>query len=108
MDDHLRVGARSEPVTLGGELLPQLTVVVDLAVQDDDDGLVLIEDRLIARLEVDDREPLHPESHALLDEGSARIGAAMLDHLAHTRQQLRIDGTPGGDLARYPAHRGAG
>ena len=43
---------------LAAQSLPQLAEVVDLAVEDDDDGSVLVEDRLIAGNEVDDPQSL--------------------------------------------------
>ena len=40
------------------ELVPQLDVVVDLAVLHHPEAAVLVEERLVATLEVDDREPV--------------------------------------------------
>src|SRR5207247_2599339 len=55
--EHLGVAVRAKTVTGALELGAQLPVVVDLAVLDDVDAAVLVRDRLVARLEVDDREP---------------------------------------------------
>ena len=55
--EHLGVAMRAEPVTGAFELVLELAVVVDLAVLDDDDGAVLVRDRLVAAGQVDDREP---------------------------------------------------
>src|SRR3954469_8634383 len=52
------------------ELAPKLAVVVDLPVLDDVDGAVLVPDRLVTGLAVDDRETPRGERHR------ARAGAA--------------------------------
>ena len=46
------------------QALAQLAVVVDLAVEDDRDRAVLVEDRLVAGGEVDDAQALDPEADA--------------------------------------------
>ena len=43
------------------QLLAQLLEVVDLAVEDDDDRSILVEDRLVAGHEIDDAQALDPE-----------------------------------------------
>ena len=43
-------------MTAALQLGPQLAVIVDLAVLDDDDAAVLVGERLVAAVEVDDRE----------------------------------------------------
>ena len=62
--DDLGVGRRREAVAARHELAPQLAVVVDLAVEDDPDRAVLVGDRLLAGLEVDDGQPAHAEPDA--------------------------------------------
>ena len=61
MQVHLGVAVRAKRMAVALELAPQLRVVVDLAVLDDDTRAVLVRDRLIASREVDDREPPGPE-----------------------------------------------
>src|SRR5439155_534712 len=55
--EHLRVALRAEPMARALQLGAQLPVVVELAVLDDVHGAVLVRERLVAGLEVDDREP---------------------------------------------------
>ncbi len=62
--DHLGVAARRERVPGALQVGAQLAVVVDLAVEDDGDGAVLVEDRLIAGREVDHAQPLDPKPDA--------------------------------------------
>src|SRR5207302_7375094 len=56
VEQDLRVAVRAKAMAGALELLSQLAVVVDLAVLDDVDRPVLVADRLVARVEVDDRE----------------------------------------------------
>ena len=56
VDDHLGVAVAREAVPLRLELGAQLAVVVDLAVLDDLQAPVLVRERLVAGVEVDDRE----------------------------------------------------
>jgi hypothetical protein len=65
VDDDLGVGLRGEGVAQLLELGAQLAVVVDLAVEDEPDRLVLVGDRLVAAGPVDDGEPAVPETHAV-------------------------------------------
>ena len=91
VDDHLGVALRREAVPAAAELGGQLLVVVDLAVQHDDDRAVLVEDRLVAGLEVDDSQPLDAEADAVVEEEAARVWAAVLDHRAHALEQRTLD-----------------
>ena len=86
------------------EVVSDLAVVVDLAVQDDGDGSVLVEDRLVAGGQVDDPEALNAETDPGVDEETARIRPAVLDHRAHPREQLLVDSRPDRDLTRNAAH----
>ena len=69
VDDDLGVGPRSRS---GGRARSSSSrsswIVVDLAVQDDDDRPVLVVDRLVARDEVDDRRRWTPRPDPVLDE----------------------------------------
>src|SRR6266850_1435326 len=65
------------------ELGAQLAEVVDLAVEHDPDGTVLVVDRLMAGREIDDAQAPHAERDALVDEHAFIVGAAMADHVAH-------------------------
>jgi hypothetical protein len=63
VQDHFGVGRRGEGVARR-EFSADVVVVVDLAVEDDDDRTVFIVDRLPATLEIDDREPLEGQAGA--------------------------------------------
>ena len=82
----------------------QLAVVVDLAVLDDGRAAVLVRDRLVARVEVDDREPSRREPDAAVDERAFRVGAAMPERRRHRREAVAVDPAPGRDDPADPAH----
>ena len=81
--EDLGVGAGAELVPAPPELLPQLLVVVDLAVEDHLQVAVFVRDRLVPAGEVDDAEPTHAEPEATFDEGAPVVGPPMPDGVAH-------------------------
>src|SRR5882672_1419693 len=88
------------------ELGAQLVEVVDLAVQDNGQRAVLVEDRLLSVGYVDDREALHPEGHAAIVVEAAFVRPAMHHGIAHRVHRARIDCAPEVDLPCYSAHLG--
>jgi hypothetical protein len=106
MDEHLGVGVRgAERVPRALELGPQLRVVVDLAVLDHDHAPVLARDRLVAALEVDDRQPPGGEPGLAVDHLAAAVGPAMHERGAHRGEHAAVDGPPvGADDAADAAH----
>src|SRR5690606_28499255 len=83
VDYHLGVALGGEGVPISLQAALQVPIVVDLAVEDNAYRSVLVMDRLISGLQVDDPEPLDRDSGTLGRENPARIGAAMVDRLAH-------------------------
>src|SRR5262249_16219545 len=81
VDETFRVRARTKGMARSVELRAQLRVVVDLAVEHDGDGLVLVPDRLTPGVEVDDGEPAHAERESSFDEGALVVGPTVLDDL---------------------------
>src|SRR5882724_1500168 len=61
MDDYLGVGCGPKRVTASLEFGHELDVVVNLAVQHNRDRAILVENRLMPALEVNDRETPHSE-----------------------------------------------
>ena len=106
VDEHLRVGVRRPEAVAGGlELGPQRGMVVDLAVLHDDDAAVLVGDRLVAALEVDDRQPPRGQAGAAQQRLPCAVGPAVAQRVAHGAQQRGVDGAPvGADDAADPAH----
>ena len=106
VDDRFGVAVGAERVAGAHELLVQLLVVVNLAVEHDADRAVLVEDRLLAAFEVDDAEPAHAERDAVVDVDALFVGTAVHHHAAHRADLVLDDGliVPADDSG-YAAHR---
>src|SRR5262245_65357035 len=89
MDDHLGVRGRGKAVTPCLELGPELAVVVDLAVEDDPYGAVLVGQGLAARIEVDDAETPHPDPERPVAVDASAVGSPMENRLRHLLQDGR-------------------
>jgi hypothetical protein len=92
MNDHLGVGPRGESMAVGLKVGPESLEVVDLAVQNDGDGLVLVVDRLSTGDEVDDAEPAMAEGAATVrGHVEARsVRAAMGDRVGHRAERYQV------------------
>src|SRR5439155_19318383 len=66
VEDRLRIALGPEDVAARDEATTQLAIVVDLAVEDDDLGAVLVEYRLLPAAQVDDAQPSHPQADRAL------------------------------------------
>ena len=98
--DDLDVPDAAERVPLRLELGTQLAVVVELAVDDRYHVAALVRDRLVASLEVDDREPPHRQPGTLADPAALAVGPAVPEQL-HGIERL---GARVSDDAEDPAH----
>ncbi len=117
MDEDLGVRVRRETVAAALQLTAQLAVVVDLAVLDDGDAAVLVGDRLVAVLEVDDRESPHRQRNPALVEETIAVRSAMVEPRVHRPDRLDVgnrtplsrghsaDAAHGGSLIRAGAAR---
>ena len=84
--DDLGVGAAAEGDALALEAGAQIAVVVDLAVEDDDQPAVRRSHRLVpGRRQIDDGQPAEAERHARrrVDEIAGVVGAAMRQRRGH-------------------------
>ena len=81
----LGVGMRREGVSrTSGAAAADLVMVVDLAVEHDDDRAILVEDRLLASGDVDDAQAAHAERDAVITRRSVlRRPGPVLDRGAH-------------------------
>src|SRR5262245_57648564 len=106
VDEDLGAAVGGGCVSPPAELLPELAVVVDLAVLDHLDAAVLVADRLIASREVDDREAAHRQAARPVDQAAVRVGTAVDQRLVHRRQRrgIRGRGPVEADETAYPAH----
>ena len=89
--EDLGVARAAEAMPLRDQLGAQLDVVVDLAVQRRPDGAVLVGDRLVAGLEVDDAQPARADPHARLDVEAVGVGAAVCERVGHRVDGGRVD-----------------
>ena len=81
------VAGGAEAVAGGPQLLPQLDVVVDLAVEDDDKLAILRAHRLMTGgAQVQDGESAKPEPHLLMEIQARIVGAAVSDAPGHLAQ----------------------
>ncbi len=83
---------RDELVAAFFEFGSDLAIVVQLAVHHHDDRAVAVKNRLVAGLQIDDRQPPHPECDRVVDPHPFGIWPAMHDRLAHRVQHgLGVD-----------------
>ena len=66
----------------------QFDVVVNLAVADDVDRAILVGDRLVAGLQIDNAQAAKPEPDARRGEKAFAIGSAMPQRVGHAREHL--------------------
>src|SRR5262249_51762236 len=105
VNDDLRVRLGGKAMSACEQRFAQLAVVVDLPVQDDDDRPVLVEDRLVAGIQVDDRQTLNAEADVAIDVDAARVRPSVLDDSAHLLDQRAIhSAVRPGDFPRDPTH----
>ena len=91
VDEHLGVAVAAEHVSVRNQLGAQMQVVVDLAVEGDPDGPVLVRHRLGAgRGEIDDRQAPVAERDGPVHVQAAPVGAAMRDDLRHASDELAV------------------
>src|SRR6185369_17401372 len=83
MDDRFGVTRRTEHVSAAREPRPQLAVVVDLAVEHDPDGAVLVRHGLVSVLEIDDAQPPHAEGDAVAEMDAFVIRSTVRHRAAH-------------------------
>jgi hypothetical protein len=106
VDDDFGVGMGAEGVAQCLELRHQILEVVDLAVEDDDDRAVLVEQRLLSGGEVDDRQAAVTESDARFEMQPALVRTPMELGLVHAMQEVARDVAiaEGVEDAGYAAH----
>src|SRR5437870_9563115 len=104
MDDRLAVARRAEPMAACLERLPQLAIVVDLAVAHDAHGARLVLERLRAALDVDDGEPAMAERGLRVAPPSLPVRPAVGERGGHPPHEPGVDGVgPDADQARDAA-----
>src|SRR5215469_2374761 len=88
MDNNFGITGRSKSMSLRLQLLTQITIVVNFTVKHDPNRLVLIRDRLLARLQIDDAQSPHPDSHLTLNAVTKVIRSSVDECVAHRTDQF--------------------
>ena len=108
MNDGFGVGMRGEAMAARFEVLAQLGIVVNFAVQHHPQRSIFIRERLMAAGQVDDAQAAKSEAEPGVGENTFIIGTAMNDRLGHAMDELLPDLVPP-LVFEYPAdsaHRG--
>ena len=79
--DHFGIAARPEVIAQGLKLRHQRAVVVDLAVEDDTHAAIFAEQGLLARDQIDNRQPPVPQGQARLQVDITLVGATVELHI---------------------------
>ena len=90
MQDDLGVGLGGEGMSQVDQLAAQFTVVVDLPVHGDGHGGVLVEDGLVAALQVDDAQAPKTQSHPPINEMPLIVGASVGNDVRHPLEHGRF------------------
>src|SRR5258706_4268022 len=72
------------------QVLAQLLKVVNLPVEDDPDGSVLVANRLMPRVEIDDAQAPHAKPHRTVHVDACIVRTAMPDRPAHASDQIGV------------------
>ncbi len=91
VQQHFRVAFGGEGVARRDQFLTQRLVIVDLAVEGDDQRAVFVVDGLLAAAEVDDAQPPVPQRGVLVDVMALVIRPAMRDDVGHALEHRALD-----------------
>src|SRR3546814_13325871 len=83
MKNHLDVRGRAEPVASGYQFLAKLRAIIDFAVADELDRLILVGKRLCPAGEIDDAQSTVAEGNALIVEIAMAIRPTMHERIGH-------------------------
>src|SRR5579864_7830595 len=91
MNDNFGVAPGRKEVSSCPQFLAQLDEVVDLAVQYNPDGTILVAHRLLARCKIDDAQTPHAQANVCAQVEALVVGTAMKDRCTHIAQLLFED-----------------
>jgi hypothetical protein len=92
MNDRLGIASRTVSMPARLQLLGKLGVVVDLTIENDPDGTVLVADWLMAVSQINDAEATHSDADIPGNENAGVVGAAMSDLIIHSLNQTAFHG----------------
>src|SRR5262249_49165049 len=106
MDDHLAVALAGEAMPFRDQVVAQIAKVVNLAVEDERQAAIFVEERLPAAAQVDDLEAARPHAGGPIDVETFIVRPAVTQYRDQASQERRVDA--GAALAMkdagYPAH----
>ena len=73
------------------QLVAKFEIVVDLAIENDPGGAVLIVNRLLAAFHINNSQPAHAQADSLAEVEAVIIRATMANGVAHARDQRLIN-----------------
>src|SRR5260370_9772344 len=88
VNDGLGVTIRTKVMTTLLKLFLQFTIVIDFPIQDDENALIFVKNRLMTASQVDDREAAHAQGYAIINPHSLVVWPTVATALAHTVDQL--------------------
>ena len=91
MDDGLGVAVCIKGVAEPFQLVAEFEIVIDLTVEDNPGGAVLVVNRLLAAFHIDNRQPPHAQADSLAEVEAVIIRATMADSVTHARDQRMIN-----------------
>src|SRR2546422_1009576 len=92
MEDRFRVASSPIAVPSGLEPRTKSRMVVDLAVVDDPDSLILVRHRLVTTGHVNDRQPPVSEPDRTFDQETLAVWPSMPEHVAHPLETCFVHG----------------
>ena len=106
MNNGFRVGPSLKTVAVREVATIQIIEVIDLAIEGDLDGAVLVRERLVPALSVDNGQPPVPQSDPWRRVETFVIRPAMTQRVSHRFDPRKVDGgcTPGFEDAADSAH----
>src|SRR5438105_187915 len=97
MNYHLGIGGGAEVMSAADQAFPQLAVIVDLAIKNDPDRLVLVGDGLMAAFDVDDRESTTSKGYRTINVKAFIVRSTMSDRVAHALEKVFRDRANGSE-----------
>jgi len=91
MDNYFCVGLRAKDVPGREQLFAERAVIIDLAIEDEGNGFVFVEDRLLAARDINDGKPSVSEPDARPEEEAFTVRSTMRDGARHRSNGLAID-----------------
>jgi hypothetical protein len=108
MNRHFGIAVRAKPVTARDEVLPQLAIIVDLAIQNHRDGFIFVRDGLMTGVKVNDAQAAYTEGARTIDVISFIVGPTVTNLVTHEPDRGVFGDTFPQDETGYATHRGAG